>query len=49
MVPLIGATLSMIAPQFLNRYTVCMGREENVFLERNILNSLDLSPANIIQ
>ena len=44
-IPLIAATLSVLAPQIrgpwssLNRYVVCMGREERLFLERNVFNS----------
>ena len=46
-IPMIAATLSVLAPQIrgpwssLNRYVVCMGREERLFLERNIFSSLD--------
>ena len=44
---MIATTLSVLAPQIrgpwssLNRYVVCMGREERLFLERNIFNSLE--------
>ena len=44
-----AAILSMVAPKLLNRFTVCMGREETHFLERNLLNSFDFSQENLIQ
>ena len=46
-IPMIAAILSVLAPQTrgpwssLNRYLVCMGREETLFLERNVFNSLE--------
>ena len=46
-IPMIAATLSVLAPQIrgpwssLNRYVVCMGREETLFLERNVFSTLE--------
>ena len=49
MIPIVAATLSMSAPQLLNRFSVCMGREESLVLERNLFNSSDISRENLIQ
>ena len=48
-IPIFAAILSMVAPKLLNRFNVCMGREETHFLERNLLNSFDFSQENLIQ
>ena len=44
-----AAILSMVAPNGLNRFNVCMGREETYFLERNLFNSFDFSQENLVQ
>ena len=43
-----AAILSMVAPKLLNRFNVCMGREETHVLESNLLNSFDFSQENLI-
>ena len=48
-IPILAAILSMAAPKLLNRFNVCMGREESHVLESNLLNSLDFSQDNLIQ
>ena len=48
---MLAAILSMLAPKLLNRFIVCMGREETwkENLETNLLSSLEFSKENLIQ
>ena len=46
-----AAILSMVAPKLLNRFIVCMGREETwkKNLETNLLSRFEFSQENLIQ